>query len=204
MLKQEKSIIIYLEDLRLIYNIMNKIGSNTMLDTNLILAKGQVGSKERVADLGCGTTGHFIFPIAKLVGSGGKVYAVDILKTALDNVRRMAKNDNLRNIETVWTNLEIFGATKIESGSLDVAFLINTLYQSHKRAEIIREAVRMLKKDGRLVVVEWKKASSPFGPPTEERVNMDSLLIGAKKIGLRMEEEFFSGQYHYGFVFIKL
>ncbi len=179
-------------------------GGNALLDVNFILDKVQVGDKTKVADLGSGASGHFVFPASKLVGKRGKVYAVDILKTNLENVDKRAKMENMSNIETVWSDLEIFGATKIEAGSLDVAMLINTLYQSKKRAEIIRESIRMLKKSGKLIIVDWKSISSPLGPPVEERVKVEKLKEGGKKLGLNLEEEFEAGQYHYGLIFTKL
>lgn len=180
------------------------IGGSSLVDANLILSKAQVNEKTKVADLGCGSSGHFVFPSAKLVGKKGIVYAVDILRTALETIDKRALAENLTNIKTVWSNLEIFGATKIEAGSLDVAMLINTLYQSHKRSEILRESVRLLKKNGRLVVVEWKNVAAPFGPPPEEKVNKELVDSGAKKLGLRPEEEFEAGPYHYGLIYVKL
>ena len=180
------------------------IGGNALINVNLILEKAEVGDKIKIADLGCGASGHFIFPAAELVGKQGKVYAVDILKTVLETINKRVKQENINNLQTVWSDIEVFGATKIEAGMLDAALLMNTLYQSHKRAEIVREAIRMIKKRGKLIVVEWKSIASPFGPPTEERVKADLLKTAAKKLGLQLEEEFEAGDYHYGLVFVKL
>jgi len=185
---------------------MNQIitGGNALVDAQLVFAKTQLGDRMKVADLGCGTSGHFIFPAAKIVGKNGKVYAIDILKTVLENIKRRIKQENIANIAIEWSDLEVFGATKIESGSLDIGLLINTLYLSHKRAEIVREAIRMIKKGGRLAIVEWKNIASPFGPPSEERVKKDLVKTACQKLGLRLDEEFDAGQYHYGLVFTKI
>ena len=178
-------------------------GNSVLLDVNYILRKAGIGEEMRVAALGCGASGHFVFPSAELVGKGGLVYAVDILKPVLENIKRRAKLENYENIETVWSNLEIFNATKIESGSLDVDFLINTMYQSHKRGEMMREAARLLKKDGRLLIVEWKNIASPFGPPPSERVDINQVKAVGKKLGLNIQAEFEAGQFHYGVLFSK-
>lgn len=175
-----------------------------MIDVNLLFSKAQVEEKMKVADLGCGSSGHFVFPGAKLVGKKGIMYAVDILRTALETINKRAKAENLANIKTIWSNLEIFGATKIEAGSLDVGLLINTLYQSRKRAEILRESIRLLKKNGKLVIVEWKNIAAPFGPPTEEKVKKELVDNAAKRLGLKAEEEFEAGPYHYGLIYVKL
>ncbi len=183
---------------------MRIVGGNILLDAGYLLKKAQIEEGMKVADFGCGATGHFVFSSADLVGKNGMVYAVDILKTVLETIKRRVKQDAYENIETVWTNLEVFGATKIESGSLDAGLLINTLYQSHKRAEILRESIRMIKKGGRLMIVEWKNIASPLGPPAKERVKADLIKIAARKLGLDLFEEFEAGQYHYGMLFVKM
>lgn len=175
-----------------------------MIDVNFILDKIQVSDEMKLADFGCGSSGHFVFPAADAIGKNGKVYAVDILRTALESISRRAKQENLSNVKAVWSDIEIFGATKIEANSIDAGLLINTLYQSRKRSEIMREVIRMIKKGGKLVVVEWKNTNSLFGPPVDERVKRDLLNIAAKKLGLQLEEEFEAGNYHYGLMFIKL
>lgn len=179
-------------------------GGNALLDAKLILEKVHLKDGMKVADLGCGASGHFVFPSARLVGKKGVVYAVDIMKTILNTIEKRAKIDNLPNVLTVWSDLEIFGATKIEAGSLDAAYLINTLYQSKKRMEIVREAVRLIKKKGKLIVVEWKSSALPFGPSIEDRVDRDLLKTGAAGLELNILEEFEPGEYHYGIIFEKM
>ena len=180
------------------------IGGNILLNVKLIVKKAHIGERMKVGDLGCGGSGYFVFPASRYVGKKGKIYAVDILKTALERINRRAKQESYTNIETIWSDLEVFGATKIEAGSLDVVLLINTLHLSHKRIEILREAVRLLKKGGKLVIVEWSNVAAPMGPPIKERVNKDLLIKNVPRLGLLLEEEFEGGFYHYGLIFTKL
>jgi ubiquinone/menaquinone biosynthesis C-methylase UbiE len=179
-------------------------GGNILIDANLIFQKAQITEGMKIAGLGCGTTGHFVFPVAKLTGIKGRVYAVDIRKTALEYISKRIKQENLENIIPVWSDLEIFGATKIESNSIDLAFLINTLYLSQKRMEMLREAIRLLKKNGRLLIAEWKSTAIPFGPPLDVRVKQDLLELAAQKLGLLLVEEFEAGDYHFGLIFEKI
>ena len=183
---------------------MSQQGEEKLLNIEMILHKAGLAEKMTVADLGCGAAGHFVFSSGHIVGRKGKVYAVDILKNVLEGIKRKIYLENINNIVPIWSNLEIFKGTKLEAGSLDVALLINTLYQSRNRAAILREATRMLKKGGVLVVVEWKKISIPFGPRVEDRVDPKHIIQVSQKLGLDFEEEFFVGKYHYGLIFNKL
>ena len=183
---------------------MSQQGEEKLLNVELILHKAGLREKMSVADLGCGSAGHFVFPAAQLVGKEGEVFAVDILKNSLANIKRKIYLENIHNVTPVWSNLEIFKGTKLEAGSLDVALLINTLYQSKHRASILRETVRMLKKQGVVIIVEWKKTSLPFGPRVEDRVDPKHIIQVAQKLGLDFEEEFFVGKYYYGLIFNKL
>ena len=183
---------------------MKKQSEDKLLNVDIILRKAGVGEKMVVADLGCGAAGHFVFPSAEMVGKEGKVFAVDILKKTLENIKRKVYLDNVKNIIPVWSNLEVFKGTKLEPGSMDIAMLINTLHQSNHRAAILREATRILKKGGSMMVVEWKKTNLVFGPTVENRVDPKHIIQVAQKLGLSLGEEFFAGKYHYGLIFHKL
>lgn len=175
-----------------------------LFDIDSILRKITIEENQKVAELGCGNFGFFVWPLAKLVGRRGEVYAVDILKSTLEEIKRQALKENLPQIKTIWSNLELFKATNIETSSLDCALLINVLYQSEKRTDIIREAIRLLKRNGKLLIVEWENTDSPLGPKPEKRVKLDSLKSAAPKLGLDIKESFVAGPYHYGIILTKL
>ena len=183
---------------------MSLIGGNNLIDVDLIYKKAGIKEGMQVADLGCGSMAYFSFPMVQMVGKKGKIYAVDILKTILETINKKIRIENVENMQTVWTNLEIFKATKISSGSLDLSLLINTLHLSQKRADILRETIRMMKKNSKLIVVDWKETDLPFGPPPEDRVNVENLKKAGEKLGLRLDDDFSAGLYHFGLIFSKI
>ena len=157
----------------------------------------------QVADLGCGGAGYFAIPAARLVGTRGKVYAVDILKSALEGVASKAKLENLTNVETVWSDLERVGATRIPAATLDAALLMNIIFQSRQNEAMLKEAYRLLKLGGKLLVVDWKVEPTPFGPPLASRMTPEDVEHLALDVGFTVEKKFEAGSYHYGFVFLK-
>ncbi len=178
-------------------------GGTKLIDPFFVL--NQVGLKEKmkVADLGCGAVGHFVFPASKLVGKEGVIYALDIQRGVLEGIEKKAKVENAANVQTVWSDLERFGAAKITSNSLDAAMLLNTLFQTKDRVTVLREAARMLKVGGKLLVVDWLPTGAPFGPPLEGRVDPFFLEREVDKLGLHLLKRFSAGPYHYGLVFEK-
>ena len=165
----------------------------------------RVGIREgqRVADLGCGSLGHFVFPAAQLVGGNGLVYAVDIQKSALEHVERLAKQHQFWNVSPVWSDIEVFRATRIDEASLDLTLLVNNLFLSQNREQLIREMARMTKPGGRIVIVEWKPIASPIGPPVERRMDREEAKQVLKSPLIKLLDEFEAGEYHYGLIYTR-
>ncbi|MCX6779720.1 MAG: hypothetical protein NT034_00885 [Candidatus Magasanikbacteria bacterium] len=63
-----------------------------LIDPFEIFQKVGLSSGMRVADMGCGRTGHFVLPAARVVGEKGLVYAVDILKDVLQSLGSWVKS----------------------------------------------------------------------------------------------------------------
>ncbi|MBI4138553.1 methyltransferase domain-containing protein [Candidatus Uhrbacteria bacterium] len=166
-----------------------------------LLERVGIRAGHSVADLGCGALGHFVFPAAQLVGGTGMVYAVDIQRSVLEQIEKTSKQEQMMNVKTVWSDIDVPGATRIPDASLDLTLLINNLYLSQNRPQVVREMARLTRPGGRAVVVEWKTIATPIGPPPTQRVDKEE----AKKImaspSFTFLDEFEAGPYHYGLLY---
>lgn len=174
-----------------------------LIDPFKILEDAGIRSDMKIADFGCGTLGHYVFAASKLVGPGGKVYAVDILKSVLNGVESMIKMENVTNVELVWGDLERLGGVKLADGLLDIGLLINNLYLSKQQEMMVKECVRMVKPGGTFVLVDWKPTGAGFGPDPKTRVSAEAALKLGLTAGLQLVKEVVPGPYHYGFIFKK-
>lgn len=179
--------------------------NSTIIDVQAILRHAQLKMGDTVADFGTGREGKIALPAARLVGKEGTVYAVDIVKAILPAVQTKAKLHGLDNVMIVWSDLEIYGATKtIRDNSLAAGFLVTVLFQSKQRAEMLQECYRMLRPGGKLVVVDWKPGvNSPLGPVDNMRVHPSEIKKFANDLHMQLIEEFEAGSYHWGLVFLK-
>jgi ubiquinone/menaquinone biosynthesis C-methylase UbiE len=179
---------------------MTYIPSGTeLLNPFEILKRAGIGEGMKIADLGCGTMGHFVFAASHLVGDRGAVYAIDILKSALAGIESRIKMEGVSNVQTIWSDIEVLGGTKVGNNEVDIAFLHNV----GAKADMIREAARLIKPGGKLLIVDWEKTSAPFGPPTKNRPDPERIKKDAEEIGLKFLEEFKAGPYHFGIIFVK-
>lgn len=176
-------------------------GTKGFLDVSRIASELGLHEGMQVADFGCGS-GYFTIELAKRVGSKGLVTALDIMEAPLESVQSRAKQENLANIETVRANLEVPGATRLADNSQDIVLLANILFQSQKKAEIVREARRVLKEGGRLAVIDWKKGAGG-GPADELRTDADAMKELVAKEGFTLERAVDAGVYHFGLMFHK-
>lgn len=175
-------------------------GTGGFLQPEEIIRQLNIKKETVIADFGCGA-GYFTIPLAKMAEKG-KIYALDILDTALESVQSRAKLEGLFNIETQQCDLEIPGGSKLEDNSVNLILLANILFQSSKKTDIIKETERVLKKGGELVIIDWK-ANQPMGPPENLIISSDSVKEIAKNQGLNFKKEFPVDKYHWGMIFEK-
>ena len=157
-----------------------------------------------VADFGSGH-GYFIIPLAKSVRHEGKVFAIDIQRQMLDVTRAKSKLENLHNIECIWSDLEKPEGSKLKNEFVDLVLMTNILHQSDQKENIIREAHRILRPNGRLALIEWEagEENQGFGPVNEMRTSKESAMNLCLSQSFSVEREFDAGSHHYGILFTK-
>lgn len=180
----------------------NHLSTGGFLNPGLIVNEFGIMPGMSVADFGSGA-GYFTILMAERVGKEGRVYALDIMESALDSVREKAKAAGLENIEVIRTNLEVAGSSGLSDQSQDMVLLANILFQSDKKSEIIKEAKRSLKDNGSLIIIDWKKGAGGFGPPDSLRTDETAMRSLATGEGLIFDGVFNAGQFHFGMIFRK-
>ncbi len=156
----------------------------------------------KVAQFGCGA-GFFTFPVAEKVGKNGVVYALDILEQKVEAIKSQAKLSNLGNIIVRKVNLEEKEGSEIKKESVDWVIIANMLYQNKNKSYIIKEAKRILKKDGRALLIDWNSTNNIIGPKKHYRVSKEELVKIIEKYRLNIQEELAVGDFHFGMVLVK-
>jgi ubiquinone/menaquinone biosynthesis C-methylase UbiE len=154
----------------------------------------------RVADLGVGSGRHAI-SASRIVGEGGRVYAVDIQEDILIRLKDDLLRFGIKNVETVWGDLEKAGSTKLKEHSVDAIILSNVLFQIEHKDRVLTEIKRILKPKGKLLVVDWAGSYGGVGP-SEEHVfseqTAEKMFIDA---GFYKTKSFRGGAHHYSILF---
>ncbi len=96
--------------------------------------------KDIVLDFGCGF-GFNTIPAAKIVGSTGKIFALDINNNAIKIVRNKIVKYNLKNIETILSDCD----TGLGDNTIDIVFLHNTFPMVENKKYVLKEIHRILK-----------------------------------------------------------
>ena len=169
------------------------------LDPEEILDQLEIKDNLLAAEFGCGS-GGFTIPLAKRIGQG-LVWAVDILEEPLSALKSRCLLEKINNIKIVRGNLEKEKGSTISDSSLDLVVIPNMLFQAEDKSAIIKEADRILKNRGLLLIVDWLSGASKG--PEGKRISIIELKEIAQELELNFEKEVEAGKYHFGLIFRK-
>jgi ubiquinone/menaquinone biosynthesis C-methylase UbiE len=145
------------------------------------------------ADIGCGN-GFFSILAAKIVGEKGKVYAVDTDYSAIEHLKAKAAKEKMQNIVAKVGKAE---ETVFCKECADIVFYSMVLHDFYDPDKVLQNALEMVKPDGVLADLDWKKEEIPFVPPVSVKFSEEyaSKLLQAQ--GFNATKIASVGAYHY-------
>lgn len=154
----------------------------------------------KVADLGSGT-GSYSIAAARLVGPSGRVYAVDVQKDLLEKIKHEALSQGISNIELIWADLDEPNGTKLANHLVDRVIIANVLFQVEGMDEMLEEAKRILKPNGKVLFIDWSDSFGGIGPQNSDIIRPDVAQVMFQDHGFELEKEIEVGDHHYGLIF---
>ncbi len=136
-------------------------------------------------DLGCGP-GDYALAAASVVGPGGKVFGLDKWDEVL---RGMMAEAALRRIGNICPLLgDMRQGLPLGDAGVDVCLMAtvwHVLNLKRDGARIFGEVRRVLKPEGRLAVLSFKKEDRPWGPPVAQRQSPAQVAAALEPHGFR-------------------
>ena len=123
---------------------------------------------EVCADLGAGT-GYITNPLSREVRA---VIALDSQREMLDSLQDSIGPGDTGNI---WPVIGELPELPFADGSLDRVFVVNVLHEFEDRERLVQEIRRVLKEGGRVSLVDFQKRKTSFGPPVDERIDIEDV-----------------------------
>ncbi len=116
-----------------------------------VIEKLSLREEMDVVDFGCGS-GGWVIPLAKKI-KNAKIYAIDILEPALSALKGNAEMERVYNIRTIRCDVE--RGVELRSESIDLVIASNLFFQVEDKEAVIKEALRVLRREGEMIVVDW-------------------------------------------------
>jgi ubiquinone/menaquinone biosynthesis C-methylase UbiE len=162
----------------------------------------QLGIREgmSVADFGAGT-GAYSKACSYKAGYSGKVYAIEVQKDLVKKLESDLKTWGISNVTCIWGDIEKINGTKLANNTMDVVIASNILFQTEDKFGLINEIKRVLKKNGRVLIIDWNESFGGMGPKFDHVVSESMAKDLFSKQGFKFVEKITAGAHHYGIIF---
>ena len=140
--------------------------SDSLENTNrLLLEKAKIKSTDLVLDAGCGVGGAAFYVHKK---TGAKVTGISLSKKQISLANELVEVRKLKN--SIDFELMDFTQTKFDDESFDVIWACESVCHTTEKRAFIKEALRLLKPGGRLVMSDFFKTN-------ENQKDKDNLML---------------------------
>lgn len=148
-----------------------------------------------LCDIGAGT-GAFSLPATEI--SKEDIYALEISDEMIGILEKRIVEKGIENLKVKRVKDNIL---PLEDKSCDMAIMVTSLHHIEHKELMADEIKRVLKKEGRLMIVEFHKRETPMGPPAHHRISQEEVEEFVSCNGFTRIDKFLLGENFYVFVF---
>jgi len=164
--------------------------SFTLVDQDKVFGELQLEGGISFLDLGCGR-GEYAIIASEIVGNEGIVYGIDLWEEGVDLLKEEASARGSKNIKAMVADAG--ERIPLEDMSIDVCFMATVFHDlvlANTFETALTEVSRVLREDGVLVILEFKKMDGPPGPPLSSRLAPEEveervIPYGFERVGLK-------------------
>lgn len=168
-----------------------------LIDSEKVVSALRLKKGDTFLDMACGQ-GEYALEISKIIGEEGLIYAVDLWEENIVQLRKALSAAGIRNMEAIVA--DVSKVMPISNDNIDVclmAAVLHDLILEKAANEAIKEAARVLKPNGLLAILEFKKIDGPPGPPIKIRISPDEVESIVKPYGFLKKTMKEVGAYNY-------
>ena len=168
------------------------------LNPEIIWEKAALSKPEVLIDIGAGT-GIFAAHFSRKI-MNGKVYACDISEKMIV----WMKNNLPPELKGIVIPVKMEENTvPLPDTVADMVYMINLHHELQEPLRLLEEAYRLLKKGGKLMIIDWKKEETPEGPPLEIRVTEETIESQMNRSGFSNISKYADLLYYHFLVGVK-
>lgn len=172
------------------------------MDPAQTLALCNLQTTDSVADFGAGS--GFMSRAAVALVPQGNVFAVEINRDIVARLTRDTAEMQLTNLHPLWGDIEIIGGSKIADKSINFVILSNIMFHLDDKEGCLKEVRRVLKDDGRVLVVDWQESFGGMGPRPQSVFNKTMAEDIFSRLGFsKLSDSLPAGDHHYAILFRK-
>lgn len=164
---------------------------------NLVINRVGVKKDSIIADIGS-ATGYFPIRLAAKANQG-KVWAIDIEPNLVNFLNERVKKERIPNV------VSILGTSKdpMIPEAVDFIFTVDTYHHISERVIYFKNLHNKLRKNGKVVIVDFKKGDFPVGPKNKMKLDAEEVVQEMKEAGYTLEKKHDFLIYQYILVFKK-
>ena len=147
----------------------------------------QLGNVEgkTVADLGAGT-GYFS---RRLAYKGARVIAIDIDPRAIQYMEEQRSRFPVELRDRLIIREAKPNDPKLKRNEVDIVLLVNTYTYIDNRVQYFSKLRESIRKPGQVLIIDFKKTQTPFGPKVEERLDIKDVVKELEAAGYQVIQQ---------------